>query len=50
MSKKISYDAMLRQKPLSYFSHLEERRCPNCGFIDQEPKYSNTCLECGHIK
>ena len=29
---------------------VDERACPNCGFVDQEPEYDSICSNCGHIK
>jgi hypothetical protein len=58
MSKKIPYQDVLKNKlltELKEFEELNQRKirelsCPSCEFIDQEPMYSDTCSNCGHIR
>lgn len=55
---KIPYNDIIKNKLLKDFHEcedfkrktVEELACPSCGFMDQEPEYSHTCSECGHIR
>lgn len=55
----IKFETMIRNKSIIDFDdedeeklkkRVDERACPNCGFVDQEPEYDSICSYCGHIK
>lgn len=50
-SKPVSYRAMVRQKPLSFFRKgRDEDVCPSCGEVEQDPEYDSICGLCGFKK
>lgn len=55
----IKFKTMLKNKRLDNFEDEEceefkrkkiELRCPNCGYLEQDPLYDSVCGACGHLR